>query len=625
MKDSPRNPAMMIPLADLYVHSLNARTEPPPEDIEALADSIAELGLLQNLAGFADTDNPDQSGGKVGIVAGGRRLRALLCLAARDGRDPEVTTIPVRVTLNRDEAQLWASAENTARQALHPADEVRAYARMEAAGADITKIARAFAVRDRHVQQRLRLAKLPAQVIDALRRNTISLDQAGALTTARSDEALLGELQRVTTSHWNVAAADIRQRLAADSIRGDDRRVQFIGLQAYRDAGGTELEDLFTDRQRLLDGALLDRLFAAKLAEAAEAEKLTGWKWVEFVTDHYPPYEKSSRMARIHRVPADLPDGDATELDRLSAMAEQQELTAAELAQLDALEARAAGDYSEADIASSGLWFYVDHNGELCTYGPYCRPEDNPNREQAEDGETTVTSIKPESRALSASLQDDLKRIRLADLQLRAGERAELMLDLLGYKLSGELSMWAFPLHFKTDPQPIEPEKPEGTSLPERLTAPDVSANTGKGSATPDSFTAFRALGKKHRNDLIARGLARLIGSDDLSPLLASITGTNPREIWTPTASAYFSRLPVAAMDEIWCTLVPDDRTPNHASFRGMKKGDKAANLHCLFNSDSFRETIGLSRDQNARIDTWLPAELQWPAVETASTEEQAA
>ena len=78
-------------------------------------------------------------------------------------------------------------------------------------------------------------------------------------------------------------------------------------------------------------------------------------------------------------------------------------------------------------------------------------------------------------------------------------------------------------------------------------------------------------------------------------------------------------------MDEVWCNLVPDDRIPTHATFRALKKADKAGNLHKLFNNDDFREAIGLSREQNTRIDAWLPAELQWPAVEIATAEEQAA
>lgn len=628
MSGTARHPTMMIPLSDLYMHPLNVRSEPPPEDIAALADSISELGLLQNLAGYADVTNPDRSSGQVGIVAGGRRLRALMLLATRESRDPATTTVLVRVTLSEDEARLWASAENTARQALHPVDEVRAYARMAASGADVTKISIAFAVRDQHVRQRLRLAQLPDEALAALRRNEINLDQAAALTSARSDEALLTELTRITTSNWSISAADIRNKLAADSIRADDRRAIFVGLQAYRDAGGQVLEDLFTDRVRLLDEPLLDSLFTGKLAEAAAGEQSTGWKWVQHWTAAHPDWSASRDMQTIKRIPGELPDGDIEDLDRLSEMAEQGDLSDEDQVRFEDLSARAEGDYSDEDIASSGLWLYVDHHGALCTYGPYRRSQDDPNREPSGDDETEggmATAAKPESRALSASLLEDLKRIRLADLQLHVGERAELMLDLLAYKLSGELAPYPSPINFSPTRQQIEPEKTEGFLPPHCLLAPDEAELKARAKVSPEGFTAFRALGKKHRNDVLARGLARLLGDNDLGPMLADIAGTNPRAIWTPTASAYFKRLPVSALDDIWCDLVPDERSPSYAGFRAQSKADKAANLHCLFNIDSFREAIGLSRDQNARIDAWLPAELQWPAVEIATTQEQAA
>ncbi|MDP1577861.1 MAG: chromosome partitioning protein ParB, partial [Cypionkella sp.] len=312
-------------------------------------------------------------------------------------------------------------------------------------------------------------------------------------------------------------------------------------------------------------------------------------------------------------------------LDRLSKMAEQNELTDDEQERFENLSARVEGDYSDDDIATSGIWLYVDRDGDLCSHGPYRRTEDDPNREPSEDGEATTAPLKPESRALSASLLEDLHRIRLADLQLRAGERAELMLDLLAYKLSGTLTPYSQPLHISPSRQAVEPEKSEGFILPERLFAPDKAEHDARGAMSPEGFTTFRALGKKSRNDILARGLARLIGNNDLAPMIASIAGSNVRDIWTPTASAYFSRIPVSVMDEVWCNLVPDDRTPTHATFRALKKADKAGNLHKLFNNDDYREAIGLSREQNTRIDTWLPADLQWPAVEIATAEEQAA
>jgi len=74
----------MVPLSRLYLHDLNARSEPPEADIAALADSIRAIGLMQNLSGFVEAIPGDDEDGLIGIVAGGRRLRALRLLAGDD-------------------------------------------------------------------------------------------------------------------------------------------------------------------------------------------------------------------------------------------------------------------------------------------------------------------------------------------------------------------------------------------------------------------------------------------------------------------------------------------------------------------------------------------------------------
>ena len=81
------SPVELVPFADLYVSPLNPRTVFSPEGIEALAENIRQLGLIQNLAGLRD------EAGKVGIVAGGRRLRALELLQ----NDPRFAAIPVKL------------------------------------------------------------------------------------------------------------------------------------------------------------------------------------------------------------------------------------------------------------------------------------------------------------------------------------------------------------------------------------------------------------------------------------------------------------------------------------------------------------------------------------------------
>jgi ParB-like chromosome segregation protein Spo0J len=81
-----------VSFADLYIHPLNPRLDPPQAEIDALATNIRELGLIQNLAGLRD------EAGKVGVIAGGRRLRALEQLQD----DDRFALVPVK--LAEDEA-----------------------------------------------------------------------------------------------------------------------------------------------------------------------------------------------------------------------------------------------------------------------------------------------------------------------------------------------------------------------------------------------------------------------------------------------------------------------------------------------------------------------------------------
>ena len=88
------SPVQMVPFADLYVSTLNPRTVFSPEGIEALAENIRQLGLIQNLAGLRD------EAGKIGIVAGGRRLRALEML--QDDPRFAATVLAIILEVQRD-------------------------------------------------------------------------------------------------------------------------------------------------------------------------------------------------------------------------------------------------------------------------------------------------------------------------------------------------------------------------------------------------------------------------------------------------------------------------------------------------------------------------------------------
>lgn len=141
----------MTAMGDLYLHPINPRQEASDTEIGLLAQSIKACGLIQSIAGILDSD------GKIGIVAGGRRLRALQALAKSGDWNAD---IPVRLASSEAQAEEWANAENTARADLDPADEIRAYGRMSTSGKSVSEIGVVFAVTEVHVTKRLKLSTL---------------------------------------------------------------------------------------------------------------------------------------------------------------------------------------------------------------------------------------------------------------------------------------------------------------------------------------------------------------------------------------------------------------------------------------------------------------------------------
>lgn len=85
--DSASAVILQIPLEMLYISDLNPRKAVSEAHIESLADSIERFGLIHNLAGLMGED------GKIGIVAGGCRLRAIQIIAERSKTHP-FTTVP---------------------------------------------------------------------------------------------------------------------------------------------------------------------------------------------------------------------------------------------------------------------------------------------------------------------------------------------------------------------------------------------------------------------------------------------------------------------------------------------------------------------------------------------------
>ncbi|MEM7521405.1 MAG: chromosome partitioning protein ParB, partial [Pseudomonadota bacterium] len=171
---------------------------------------------------------------------------------------------------------------------------------------------------------------------------------------------------------------------------------------------------------------------------------------------------------------------------------------------------------------------------------------------------------------------------------------------------------WQTPLGVSVSPAPIEPEKTSGLTLDKRLLPdPDQVAK----SPSVEDFNAFMALGPKHRNTVLTNALARCFAAQATSKFQMDLIGTlniDVRKIWTPDAANCFQRLPADTLDAIWAKLVPTDKSEVlNPSFASMNKTKKAAELEKLFGNDGYRETLGLSRAENAAIDAWLPPEMR--------------
>lgn len=599
----------LVPLSDLYLHPLNPRQEPPEAEIEALAASIKAVGLLQNLSGFADQQirfrlgHQDANPEHIGIVAGGRRLRALQMLAAAGDWQGD---IPVNITDDADLAGQWAGAENETQRGLSVVDRITAYGQMRDKGNTIEAIAAAFTTPISDVRRLLALAILPEAALDALRADKISLGVAKALTTARSSEDQDAALRSALAGKddWSV-----KYMLRKDTISSTDRMARYLGLQAYHDAGGTSTTDLFEDAFILHDAALLTELATAKAQAETEAlREAEGWLWAEFVPTETWKFVQS--MRQIWGEVISLPEGDATRLEELQDMAED-EMSEAEFEEWRALEARSSQRvFSDHDRATAGIVTTIDQLGKLKREGTYRRKQDEPRAEGDDDG---IHINRPAEASMPQNLKDDLRKIRLICIQDALRRDEVLCHDLLALQLSRKVHVWHQPLDL-TQTHAAPPSKPDGMTIPAGLEAPAEAERTDDTAVT---LKVWREQGQGPINRAAINGLARAFVRTD-GPIVDAINSRQPinaRSLWTPNAGNFFGRVSAGYLDALWRELVPDEGS-RHAGFEGLPKKEKVKELDRLFSDWSFREALTLTREVNAKIDAWLPEELRFAAPE---------
>lgn len=571
------------------------------------------------MSGLRDKD------GKVGIVAGGRRLRALnIAVAER----PDLAQVPVKITENPFVAEQWANAENTAREELDPVDEVRAYGKMAAKSLSVAKISNAFGVTEAHVRRRLALAGLPDPVLDALKAGEISMGIAKAMTVSDDEAKILDVLDRAKSNRW-LSEYDVKKHLKPEAISATNRKAMFVGLDAYAEAGGGVSANLFENETLLDDPDLLDRLFAEKLAEEAEKLRLAeGWAWAMTSDDSNPFFyevREEHGFAQTSAVEGVLTEEQAVRFDELSELEFGDVLDDAGKAELDALQKVLDGEYQPEQKALAGILVYVRHNGELAALRGLVKPEDQDAAiEQgfiaAPSKPLKAATVEAEKPAFSQKFVDDMKAIRLAAVQTALLDKPEYLLSLFAFHVTPASGHYSDLFGFGYEgAERNRPEIDDQFVLDPRLGGDrDEAAETAylqyqemAGQGSVSAFKAFRDLGKKTRNGEVTAFLARRFKTQkpEFMADIEAEVGADIRSIWTPSAENCFKRLKGAQLDALYKDLLDlTDAADAFKVFTRLKKGEKNEALHKLFNDPEHQQALGVTAEQKARIDAWVPA-----------------
>lgn len=365
-----------VPLHALRLSGLNIRRT-GGKDIAALAASINAEGLLQNLTAARIPPNGDEPADHYDVIAGGRRLRALWHL--RDaGHLPADHPVPVNVVSAAIATEIGI-AENTIRERMHPHDEFVAFRDLAAKGESNEAIGAKFGVTPLVVERRLRLANVAPEILHAFREDRLTLDQMMAFALTDDWDAQM----RIFTSVPDPAhfrAERIRQLISEREIPTHDKRVRFIGLQTYIDAGGALRRDLFDDEGGgyCLDENLLDQLTTEKLMQAAAYVRSEGWSFVEIIADS--PWAFREKHTNLRPAPREPTAEEAAALERMKARAEwleehadfdedEDEEACKEFDQLtdqmNDLEESLVGDFTDEQKSAAGAMLYISHNGTL--------------------------------------------------------------------------------------------------------------------------------------------------------------------------------------------------------------------------------------------------------------------
>jgi len=401
-----------VPLNKLKKSPRNARRTPHAEaDIEALAASIAVKGVLQAPVVEPETDADGAPTGAYLVTIGEGRRLALRLLAQRK-RIKKTEPVRCVVDLSNDPHEISLD-ENVTRAGMHPADQFEAFRRLaDERGLSAEEISARFGVSAQVVRQRLRLGAVNPDLMAIYRAGELNLDQMMAFAVTE-DHARQAQVLELLGAHRPPYL--IRRAMTEAKVSATDRRAIFVGAEAYSEAGGTILRDLFTEDGGgwFEDVGLLDRLVAEKLARIAEDVRAReGWKWAEPHID----FPRALGFARVYPHPVERSEEEKAQIAALSeeydalvsewdAVEELPPEIEARFQEIDAaLDAFGDGTaYDPEEIVRGGAFVILGQDGVARIERGLIRPEDMPQPEPEPDDESADGVVRADGEVDAAS------------------------------------------------------------------------------------------------------------------------------------------------------------------------------------------------------------------------------
>lgn len=659
---APAQNLLLVPLSQLRPSRRNVR-KTAGQSINALAASIARVGLLQNLTVILASDGEHYE-----VVAGGRRLAALKLLAKKRHipKDWEMLCLLVQDA----SARTVSLTENVQREAMHPADQFEAFAALVAEGRPVEDIAADFAVTPLVVQRRLKLANVSPRLMADYRADAVSLDQLMAL--AITDDHAAQEAAFYDAPTWQRNPSQLRDRLTEREI--DAYRhplVRFVELNTYEAAGGGIRRDLFAEGDAgvyLTDAALLERLAQDKLAGIAAEVKAEGWAWVDAT-----PSATYADLQAFHRAPRERRTPNKREAQRMeklqekmlaigeavdAAMEADDEEKAEALQeegdrlgeQLQALEDTLL-DYSPNVKAAAGAIVTLDRQGQIVVHRGLLREAEakalrtlerlrqgfGSDGEAGNDdtGEDRDNEGQPKIAAMSDKLAQRLSAHRTAALQIEVARHPQVALAALVHGMVQTVLQDGYhgrdlPLGVSLKAQDrlegIAPDIPDSPAVVALRELQQVA-----GEALPqDCAELFAVLLAKSQDELV-RLLAVCVAAtvDVVTPRaaqqqpgeeLAQAVGLDMAAWWKPTSEGYFQHIPKAAiLDAV------GDYAPEQVSrLAKLKKADIASEAERLADGTGWMPAVfAAEAPQQAAQDVATEAEAD--ATDTATVTDEPA